>query len=69
MTQEENARNEVAGCVLRNGGPLNGTIIRGRRPVFVAIEYEDGSHDLYRTSGNRDIEHSELERYDYEQLL
>lgn len=67
MTQED-AEIEPAGYVLRNGGPLNGMIVRGRRPVFVAFEYDDGSHELYRSSGRRDIEHSELERYDYEQL-
>jgi len=62
MTQE--AANRPAGCVLRNGGPLNGTIIRDRHPVFIAIEYDDGSHEIYRPTGMPDIEYSDLERYD-----
>jgi hypothetical protein len=57
-----------SGYVLRGGGPLNNVVVRNRRPDFVGLMYNDGPRELYRPSGEPDVEYPDLERYDYEQL-
>jgi hypothetical protein len=55
------------GYVLRDG-PMDGVIVRGRRPAFVHIENDDGTGDVYRPSGHPDDEQPDLERYDFEEI-
>ena len=52
------------GYVLR-GGPLDGTVVREKRPAFLHIEHYNGDGDVYRPSGHLDTEHPDLERYDF----
>jgi hypothetical protein len=56
------------GYVLR-GGPLNGAVVRGRRPAFVHIEHYNGDGDTYAPSGHADAEQPDLERYDFEEMV
>jgi hypothetical protein len=55
------------GYVLR-GGPRGGKVSRGGPKTYVAIEWDDGTRDLYRPSGESDSEHPELERFDFEEI-
>jgi hypothetical protein len=57
-----------SGYVLR-GGPLNGAVVRDQCPAFVHIEHHNGIGDVYTPSGMRDIEHTDLERYDFEEAM
>lgn len=64
---QEPAASSVAGYVLR-GGRAAETIVRGARPEFVRVTYQDGTADVYKPTGERDERHPEFELYDFEQI-
>jgi len=42
--------------------------VRGARPEFVRVIYQDGTADVYKPTGERDERHPEFELYDFEQI-
>jgi hypothetical protein len=63
---QEPGTQSSAGYALRGGGRADGTIVRGRRPEFVRVEYPDRTADVYKPTGERDKQQPDFERYDFE---